>query len=271
MFLDELSIHLKAGRGGNGVVRWLHEKGKEYGGPSGGDGGRGGHLYATGIRDVGALLKYRHTSRLSAEDGGAGSNKSQHGKDGQDLTMTLPLGSILTNKKTGELFELLNENEPILILKGGSGGRGNEHFKGSINRNPTEWTPGKNGEESDFHIELRLIADVGLIGLPNAGKTSLLNVLTNAQGKVGSYEFTTLEPNLGECYGRIIADIPGLIEGASEGKGLGDKFLRHIRRTRALLHCISLENENLVQTYNLIRDELARYDEKLLEKEEWIL
>lgn len=271
MLIDELTIHARAGRGGDGVVRWLHEKGKEYGGPSGGDGGRGGHVYVAGVRDIGALLRYRHTPSISAENGSPGENKSRHGKDGNDLTLEVPVGSVITNMRTRERVEILQEHDPVLLLKGGVGGRGNEHFKSSVNRNPQEFTKGREGEQADIHIELQLIADIGLIGLPNAGKTSLLNSLTSAKGKVGSYAFTTLEPNLGECYGKIIADIPGLIEGAADGKGLGDAFLRHIRRTRILFHCISLESEDLLRDYSAIREELVRYDKTLAEKEEWII
>jgi GTP-binding protein len=271
MLIDEIKLHLKAGRGGNGVVRWLHEKGKEFGGPSGGDGGRGGNILVKGIRDIGALLRYRHVHQLKSESGLPGANKSMHGRDGADLILEFPLGSILTNLRTGEKLELLDENKEVVLLKGGAGGRGNEHFKGSVNRNPTEWTPGKEGEEAQFHIELQIIADAGLIGLPNAGKSSLLNILTNASAKVGVYAFTTLEPNLGDCYGKIIADIPGLIEGASAGRGLGDKFLRHIRRTKTLLHCVALDNEKYVESYDAIRHELATYDPELVTKNEWVI
>lgn len=271
MLIDEITLHLKAGRGGNGVVRWLHEKGKEFGGPSGGDGGRGGHILVKGIRDIGALLRYRHVHDMKSESGLPGANKSMHGRDGADLVLAFPLGSVLTNTRTGEQIELLNESEEIILLRGGAGGRGNEHFKGSINRNPTEWTPGKAGEEANFHIELQIIADAGLVGLPNAGKSSLLNALTNASAKVGAYAFTTLEPNLGDCYGKIIADIPGLIEGASAGRGLGDKFLRHIRRTKTLLHCVALDDENYKDSYEVIRTELATYDTELSIKKEWIV
>jgi GTP-binding protein len=271
MLIDEITLHLKAGRGGNGVVRWLHEKGKEFGGPSGGDGGRGGNILVKGIRDIGALLRYRHVHQLKSESGLPGANKSMHGRDGADLILEFPLGSVLTNLRTGEKLELLEESEEVMLLKGGAGGRGNEHFKGSVNRNPTEWTPGKEGEEAEFHIELQIIADAGLIGLPNAGKSSLLNALTNASAKVGAYAFTTLEPNLGDCYGKIIADIPGLIEGASAGRGLGDKFLRHIRRTKTLLHCVALDNDKYAESYDAIRSELATYDPELVRKSEWII
>lgn len=271
MFIDEITLRVKAGRGGDGVVRWLHEKGKEFGGPAGGDGGAGGSVYVEAVRDIGALARYRFADEFRAEDGKPGEGRSRHGRNGKDLILPMPLGAVITNTKTGNVTELLEDGERVLVLRGGPGGFGNEHYKSSVNRNPTEHMPGKAGEEADLHIELRLIADIGLVGLPNAGKTSLLNALTNARGKVGAYAFTTLEPNLGDWYGRIIADIPGLIEGAAEGKGLGDKFLRHIQRTKILFHCISLENEDLQGAYDTIRQELERYSPSLLEKLEHII
>jgi len=271
MFVDELTIHAKAGKGGDGVERWLHVKGKEFGGPSGGDGGRGGAVYAIGARNLNLLAKYRNKKQFDAEDGGAGGNRSLHGAGGEDLEILLPIGSVVTNKATGEKILLQEEGERVLLLKGGNGGYGNEHFKSSANQNPTEITPGKPGGEADFYIEVELIADIGLIGLPNAGKSSLLNELTSADAKIGDYPFTTLEPNLGEYFGYIISDIPGLIEGAAEGKGLGHKFLRHVRRTKILVHLVSLENEDAVETYKTIRKELEEFDKELLEKREIIV
>ncbi|MBI2618364.1 GTPase ObgE [Candidatus Kaiserbacteria bacterium] len=270
-FIDEITLSVKAGDGGNGVVRWLHEKGKEFGGPSGGDGGSGGSVYARAVRDINILSKYRGHTHFEAERGGGGEKNSRHGKDGGALCINLPVGSIVTNKKTGKSFELLSDGEETLMLTGGRGGLGNEHFKSSRNIRPKEWTPGKKGESADFYIELALIADAGIIGLPNAGKTSLLNALTHARAKVGSYQFTTLDPNLGDFYGFILADIPGLIEGASGGKGLGYKFLRHITRTRVLIHCISLETVTVFEDYETIRQELLSYNEELGAKKEIIV
>lgn len=270
-FIDELNIKIEAGDGGNGVVRFRHERSKPFGGPAGGDGGDGGSVFVMGSRDLGLLFKYRYQKEFIAEKGTDGGNNSKKGKNGEDLIIPLPIGSIIKNKKTGETYEILAENEKILILSGGEGGYGNEHFKSSTNQKPKNFTAGKKGDKAEFYIELRLLADIGLVGLPNAGKTSILNALTNAKAKVGDFSFTTLDPNLGNLYGLIIADIPGIIEGAAEGKGLGHKFLRHIRRTKALLHCISLENENLLETYHIIRDELASFDSELVEKEEIIL
>lgn len=273
-FIDEMTVHMRAGRGGNGVVRWLHEKFKEFGGPAGGDGGRGGNIYIRGFRDTTLLARYKNVREFNAQHGQAGGNNSKHGANGEDLYIDLPVGSVVTNKSTHDVYKIDEEGQEILILKGGNGGMGNERFKGPTNQTPEEWTPGKNGEEADFYIEVELIADAGLIGLPNAGKSSLLNALTKANVKVGSYEFTTLEPNLGALYGKILADIPGLIEGAADGKGLGHKFLRHIRRTKALLHCISLEHgtaEEMLSVYKTVRKELETYNKNMTEKKEVIV
>lgn len=271
-FIDDLTIHIKAGKGGDGVVRWLHERGKELAGPSGGNGGNGGDVYVQAIRDLGILEKYRNVKDLESGRGDDGMKNSMHGKNGNDLVIELPIGSVITDSRTKRQYHLLEDGEKLLILKGGRGGVGNEHFKSSTNITPTQSTPGRDGEEADFHIELELAADAGLVGLPNAGKSSLLNALTNAEAKVGAYQFTTLEPNLGALKGGfIMADIPGLIEGASEGKGLGHKFLRHIKRTRRIFHLISLENTAIVETYKTIRSELEQYGQGLDEKEETII
>ncbi|OGZ13281.1 MAG: hypothetical protein A2942_03620 [Candidatus Lloydbacteria bacterium RIFCSPLOWO2_01_FULL_50_20] len=263
-FVDELTIFIKAGDGGAGVERWRHEKGKEFGGPSGGDGGRGGSVYVVGSRDLGLLFNYRHKKDFKAENGTPGAKNSLHGKNGEDLVIPLPLGSVVTNLKTKNSVHVLTEGKKILLLSGGDGGFGNEHFKRATNQRPKKITPGYPGAEAKFYIELQLVVDVGFVGFPNAGKSSLLNALTNASAKVGSYQFTTLEPNLGALYGYILADIPGLIEGASEGKGLGHKFLRHIKRTKMIAHLISLENEDVADAYRTIRKELEQYDEKLV-------
>ncbi len=270
--VDELRILARAGKGGDGVVRWLHEKGKEYSGPAGGNGGNGGDVFVRGVRDISLLGRYRGEKKFEAESGNDGEGLNCHGKSGKDLVIDLPVGSIVRNPETGEVHEILSENEQILVLKGGRGGAGNSVFKSSVNRSPTESTPGLKGEEAMLEIELRLIASAGLIGLPNAGKSSLLNALTGASAKVGAYAFTTLDPNLGVLYGYILADIPGLIEGASGGKGLGSKFLRHIARTSILLHCVSLESENPMQDYETVRDEISKYGEgELKDKTELIL
>lgn len=271
MLIDELKIYARAGKGGDGVVRWRKEKNKPLMGPAGGNGGKGANIYIRAVRDVSVLSRYIRKKEFFAENGEAGMKDSCEGKDGENLFIDLPIGSIVTNLKTGNKFELTKEGEEILVLRGGKGGLGNEHFKSSTNVSPEESTPGKSGEDAEFFIELELIADVGFIGLPSAGKSSLLNELTRAQAKVGAYPFTTLEPNLGEFYGYILADIPGLIEGASEGKGLGHKFLRHIKRTKILVHCVSFENENMIESYNTIRKELEKYNHELNKKEEILL
>lgn len=270
-FIDELTLYAKSGRGGDGVVRWRQEKYIAKGGPNGGNGGNGGDVSVRGVRDMQILAKYTHKKEFIAGNAEAGGGNSRHGADGADLIIDLPIGSTVTNKKTGAQFSLSKEGEKVLLLKGGAGGLGNEHFKSSKNTTPFEYTEGREGDDADFYIELALIADIGLVGLPNAGKSSLLNALTNATAKIGNYQFTTLEPNLGDMHGYIIADIPGLIEGASDGKGLGMKFLRHITRTNILAHLVSFENEDTMGVYEQIRQELVAYGRGLAEKEEIIV
>ncbi len=281
MFIDEITIHAQAGRGGDGVVRWRREKFIDKGGPNGGDGGRGGSIFAIAVSDINLLSKYKHQKEFKSPPGEPGMGGSKHGKDGKDVVINLPVGSIITNIESGASVSLDTPGQKELLLKGGLGGWGNEQFKTSINTTPTKATKGKLGEQGHFKIELELFADIGLIGLPNAGKSSLLNAVTNAQAKIGSYQFTTLDPNLGDFYGKIIADIPGLIEGASEGKGLGIKFLKHIKRTQMLAHLVSFENArpddsvgrgaDMMKVYKQIRKELGTYDKTLLEKDEVIV
>lgn len=270
-FVDEIQIHMEAGRGGDGVERWLHEKYKEFMGPCGGNGGRGGDVYVRGVRDVGILAQYRNEKEFKAGNGEPGGTRSREGKNGQNYILDIPVGSIVKNLDTEKTYSVDEEGQEIKILTGGNGGYGNEHFKSSRNTTPKETTPGKPGEKADILIELELIADVGLVGFPNAGKSSLLNSITNANSKIGDYPFTTLDPHLGALYGYILADIPGVIEGASEGKGLGHKFLRHIKRTKMLLHLVSVENKDVFESYKQIRKELSSFDESLSEKREVVI
>jgi GTP-binding protein len=271
MFVDSLVIFASAGDGGNGVTRWRHEKFKPMAGPSGGNGGRGGSVFLRAVRDINLLAKYTGDKNFKAERGEDGMGGSKFGKNGNDLYIDVPVGSLVTDVERERTFELITEGETVRILKGGSGGIGNEQFKSATNRSPEESTKGRKGEQGEFSIELSLVVDVGLVGQPNAGKSTLLNTLTNAHAKVGAYPFTTLEPHLGDLYGFVLADIPGLIEGAAEGKGLGHTFLRHVSRTKMLLHLVSLESEDALERYYTIREELSRYAKELSSKEEWVI
>lgn len=269
--LDEITIYVKAGKGGDGVVRWRQEKGKPLSGPGGGNGGKGGDVFAEAVPDIAFLDFYRQSKKFAAKNGDAGSNFGKKGADGEHLVLKFPVGSILKNRETGEEFSLEHVGAQKMILKGGRGGLGNEYFKSSRNTTPKESTPGAIGEDATFDVELQLVADIGLVGLPSAGKSSLLNALTNAKSKVAAYHFTTLDPHLGAFYDFIIADIPGIIEGASEGRGLGVKFLRHVSRTRVLAHVISLESADMVADYETIRTEIKKYGRGLETKDEVII
>lgn len=270
-FIDELHIHATAGHGGAGVVRWLHLKGRDKAGPAGGDGGRGGDVILEGVRDLGALAHYRYAKKFRAENGESGGGNDCHGGDGEPVVLKVPVGSVATLTTTGEVYEILKEGQREVLMRGGMGGWGNAHFKGAVNQNPEQSTPGKPGASGDIRISLKLIADAGFIGFPNAGKSSLLNSLTRSKSKVGAYPFTTLDPHLGEFYGYVLADIPGLIEGASAGRGLGSRFLKHIERTGLLVHLVSAEQENPIAAYKAIREELAAFGRGLPEKPELLV
>lgn len=267
-FVDEITLKARAGKGGDGVVRWLHTKGKEFGGPSGGNGGKGGDVIIRGVRDLNILMRYRGAPEFKAEQGEDGAKNDMEGKNGEDVYIDVPIGSRVVHVETGAECDLVEEGEEHVVFKGGRGGLGNAHFKSSTNQYPEQHTKGEPPEWGTLHVEVRLIADAGFVGFPNAGKSSLLNAFTNKKEKVAAYAFTTLEPSLGVLYGYVLADIPGLIEGASTGKGLGHAFLRHIRRTRVLVHCVSCEHEDVVNAYTAIRKELAEYDSELSEKPE---
>lgn len=271
MFVDEIRIKAKAGDGGSGVVRWRTEKFKPLSGPAGGNGGRGGDVYVRAVHDLALLAKYTGAKEFKAQDGENGRSLSQHGKGSPDLYIDVPVGSRVTDLGRERSVELMALGQTEKILDGGRGGLGNEHFKSSTNRSPEQSTKGKSGEQGEFLIELTLVVDVGLIGMPNAGKSTLLNSFTNATSAVGSYPFTTVEPHLGDLYGYVLADVPGLIEGASAGKGLGHKFLKHISRTKMLLHLVSLDGNDPISDYYTILNELSNYDKDLLSREQWII
>ena len=271
MFVDHITIYAKAGDGGDGVTRWRHEKFKPMAGPSGGNGGRGGDIIMRSVRDVNLLAKYTGEKKFVAEKGEEGMGQSRFGKNGNDLIIEVPVGSVVKDVERGRIYEFMTEGHEEKIFKGGGGGLGNEHFKSAVNRSPEESTKGRKGEEGYLDITLSLVVDVGIIGMPNAGKSTLLNSLTNAHSRVGDYPFTTLEPHLGDLHGYILADIPGLIIGASEGKGLGHTFLRHVTHTKMLLHLVSLEDKDVMERYFSIRNELKNYSEDLVNKEEWII
>src|SRR3989344_3104103 len=245
-FIDEARIYAESGKGGDGVVRWLRTKESARGGPSGGDGGKGGDVILVGVRDISALAHYRYEKKFHAENGEAGKNELKHGANGADTILKVPVGTVARIDKSEEEYEITKEDEQIVLFRGGRGGLGNARFKSSTHQNPFERTVGKEGKGGDIELTLKIIADAGFIGLPNAGKSSLLSALTNAKSKIGNYPFTTLAPNLGDFYGRILADIPGLIEGASTGRGLGIKFLKHVERTGILLHLVSANQDDPV-------------------------
>lgn len=269
MLTDDVTIHVDAGKGGDGAC--LFSRVAMSHGPTGGDGGKGGNIVIRGVTDIGALRPYRTKKKVKASDGQRGSQNNCTGSDGKDGVVMVPVGTVvhdLTNEKDYEVF---NTGDEIVIARGGNGGFGNHHYRSSVNTTPKRSNPGEPGESIDVRLELKLIADIGFVGYPNVGKSTLLNELTNASSKVANYKFTTLEPYLGVYYELILADIPGLIEGASKGKGLGHKFLRHIERTKILFHFVAADSEDPVKDYDAIRKELGDYNPEMLKKEEWVI
>ena len=268
MLIDDVTIRVKAGDGGRGAVAF--DKNKMALGPAGGSGGDGGNIYVEGISDLSALIQFRHKKELIAKNGDDGRGQFRDGPTGPDLTLKVPVGTVIHNLTANTTHEIVKIGERLLVAKGGHGGKGNFLFRGPRATSPKRFQFGLPGGHNTLRLELKLIADVGFVGLPNVGKSSLLNELTSAKSKVANYPFTTLEPNLGAYYELILADIPGLIEGASVGKGLGIKFLRHVERTKILFHFVSAESEKPALDYKTIRKELGAYNKTLLKKEEYL-
>jgi len=275
-FLDQAKIYLKAGDGGSGSASFRREKFVEFGGPDGGDGGSGGSVVFVADKNLNTLIDFRFKQHFKAERGQDGKGKKQTGKSGKDLILKVPVGTQIFEEDNNSLVEdLIKSNQKIIIANGGKGGLGNVRFKSSINRSPRKKTDGSKGESFWIWLQLKVIADVGIVGMPNSGKSSLLSVLTRAKPKIANYPFTTINPNLGVVsYDNkeiTLADIPGLIEGAHEGIGLGDKFLRHIERCKNILHLIDITNDNLVENYSKVRKELFKYSNKLTKKSEIVV
>jgi len=280
-FVDEATIDISAGDGGAGCVSFRREKFIPFGGPNGGDGGRGGSVFAVADRNINTLIDYRYARRHEARNGEAGRGSDQYGAASDDVVLRMPVGTIISDFETGEvLVELLEHGQREMLAKGGDGGFGNLHFKTSTNRSPRQKTPGWPGEAKKLKLELRVLADVGLLGMPNAGKSTLIAAISNARPKIADYPFTTLHPNLGVVRvgperSFVVADIPGLIEGASEGAGLGHQFLRHLQRTRLLLHIVDAapfdEGVDPVVQAKAIVAELKKYDPKLHAKPRWLV
>ncbi len=268
-FLDKSRIKIISGPGGNGMVAWRREKYVDKGGPAGGDGGAGGDVYLIATENMSTLMDFKHKSVFKAEAGVNGRSKSQHGRCGKDLYIKVPVGTVVKDLKSGNLIgDLVNDGDSLLVAKGGRGGRGNSRFATSQKRAPQFCEPGEPSIERDLELELKLIADVGLLGMPNAGKSTFISVISSAKPKIADYPFTTLVPNLGVVRkptgdGFVVADIPGLIEGASEGVGLGHEFLRHVERCRFLVHIVDLTSENPIDNYNKINDELKKHSQRL--------
>ena len=280
-FVDEATIEVVAGNGGNGCMSFRREKFIPFGGPNGGDGGRGGSVWALADRNLNTLIDFRYARRHEARNGESGRGSDQYGAAADDIVLRMPVGTIISDADTGDqLVELLEHDQKVLLAKGGDGGFGNLHFKSSTNRAPRQKTPGWPGEQRRLKLELRVLADVGLLGMPNAGKSTLIAAISNAKPKIADYPFTTLHPNLGVVrvapeQSFVVADIPGLIEGAAEGAGLGHQFLRHLQRTRLLLHVVDVapfdEGADPVADVRAIVAELEKYDAGLAAKPRWLV
>lgn len=272
-FVDYVKVHVASGNGGKGSAHLRREKYVAKGGPDGGDGGRGGHVIIKGNKNLWTLVHFKFKKHFKAGHGEHGSKSRSTGADGEDVYLEVPLGTVVRNTETNEiLFEITEDGEEKIVLEGGMGGRGNWHFKSATNQTPRYAQPGIGGQEDHLTLELKVLADVGLVGFPNAGKSTLLSVMTSAKPKIANYEFTTLKPNLGIVEYRdfqsfVMADIPGIIEGAAEGKGLGHYFLRHIERNATLLFLIPADSKDISQEYNILLDELRRYNPELLDKQ----
>jgi GTP-binding protein len=280
-FIDEAKIEVVAGKGGNGVASFCREKFRPFGGPDGGDGGKGGSIYAVADRNINTLVDYRYAKLFKAKNGENGRGSDCYGKGADDIVLRMPVGTLIIDQSDGEVIADLTEHEQqVLLAEGGEGGWGNIHFKSSTNRAPRQKTDGKEGQRRELRLELKVLADVGLLGMPNAGKSTFITAVSNARPKIADYPFTTLHPNLGVVRvshekSFVIADIPGLIEGAAEGAGLGHQFLRHLQRTRLLLHIVDLapfnEETDPVKEAKAIVKELKKYDESLYEKPRWLV
>ena len=280
-FIDEVRIDVAAGNGGNGCVSFRREKFIPFGGPNGGDGGRGGSIWLVADRNINTLVEYRYTRSFKARSGEGGRGSDCYGKGADDILLRVPVGTVVKDDETGEvLSDLAQDGQKALVASGGKGGLGNIHFKSSTNRAPRQCTPGEEGEKLRLHLELKVLADVGLLGMPNAGKSTLIRSISAAKPKVADYPFTTLHPNLGVVRvdserSFVVADVPGLIEGAAEGAGLGHRFLRHLSRTRLLLHLVDLApfdtNTDPVHEARAIVEELRKYDEDLYRKPRWLV
>lgn len=280
-FIDEATIKVYAGDGGNGVATFRREKYEPMGGPSGGDGGRGGSIYAIADRNINTLVDYRYTRVFRAQRGENGRSGDCYGARGEDTVLRVPVGTVISDKASGQaIADLAEDGEKILLAKGGANGLGNIHFKSSVNRAPRQCTKGEPGEEFELYLELKVLADVGLLGMPNAGKSTFIRAVSAAKPKVADYPFTTLHPNLGVVRvdanrSFVIADVPGLIEGAAEGAGLGHQFLRHLQRTNLLLHMVDIapfdDSVDPVKEARAIVEELRKYDEALYDKPRWLV